>query len=162
MLADADNLPMRASAADVLARDSSESRPASLCAPLSGVPRPLARLLPKSIEELDWRRVAPGVKDYNLSCQPRASGAFKLLHLAPGAVLSDHSHSDRELTFVVRGSYSDELGQYVAGDIADLNGNHSHQPIVGSKEPCIALFATSAPVRYSGILGRIMQPFIGI
>lgn len=128
-----------------------------------GVPRPLARLLPTTLEELDWRRIAPGIKQHNLSDQHRKHGAFQLLHLEPGVVLSAHSHNDRELTYVVQGSYSDDIGQFKQGDIADLDECHeSHQPVIDSEVPCIALIATHAPVTYSGVVGKIMQPFVGI
>ncbi|MFK7857033.1 MAG: ChrR family anti-sigma-E factor [Granulosicoccus sp.] len=130
--------------------------------PKNGVPRPLARLLPDRLEELDWSRIAPGIKQFNLSDQHRSQGAFKLLHLNPGVVLSEHSHNDRELTYIVRGSYQDSIGRFKAGDIADLDDDILHQPVVDTDEPCIALIATQSPVRYSGILGKIMQPFVGI
>lgn len=130
---------------------------------VTGVPRPLARLLPTTLEELDWRRIAPGIKQHNLSDQHRKHGAFQLLHLDPGVVLSAHSHNDRELTYLVQGSYSDEIGRFSAGDIADLDGHEEpHQPVVDSDIPCIALIATHSPVKYSGMLGKIMQPFVGI
>lgn len=127
-----------------------------------GVPRPLARLLSTDLENLDWRRIAPGIKQINLSDKPRRMGAFKLLHLAPGVVLSAHSHNDRELTYVVKGSYQDEIGRFKAGDIADLDGEVVHQPVVDTNEPCIALIASYSPVTYQGMLGKIMQPFVGI
>jgi len=129
---------------------------------VEGVPRPLGRLLPAPLEQLRWRRVAPGIKQYKLDDQHRRNGAFQLLHLAPGAVLSEHSHNDRELTFLVQGSYRDSIGRFKAGDIADLDGSIEHQPVVDSEEPCIALIATQSPVHYSGMIGKIMQPFVGI
>ncbi len=130
---------------------------------VSGVPRPLGRLLSAPLDELDWRRIAPGIKQYNLSDQHRKHGAFQLLHLEPGTVLSAHSHNDRELTYLVEGSYTDETGTFKMGDIADLDGHdHAHQPVVDSETPCIALIATQSPVNYSGVLGKIMQPFVGI
>ncbi|MFK8081345.1 MAG: ChrR family anti-sigma-E factor [Granulosicoccus sp.] len=130
---------------------------------VSGVPRPLARLLPTTLQELDWRRIGPGIKQHNLSDQHRKFGAFQLLHLDPGVVLSAHSHNDRELTYLVQGSYTDELGRFAVGDIADLDGHEeSHQPVVDSEVPCIALIATHSPVKYSGMWGKIMQPFVGI
>ena len=159
------------SASDLLARASSmpahsapltnaEGRSAPL---VTGVPRPLARLLSVPLEELDWRRIAPGIKQHNLSDQHRKHGAVQLLHLEPGTVLSAHSHNDRELTYLVEGSYTDETGTFKAGDIADLDGHdHTHQPVVDSEVPCIALIATQSPVNYSGVLGKIMQPFVGI
>lgn len=137
--------------------------PAALHKDLAGIPRPLARLLPAGMNELDWRRIAPGIKQHNLSDQHRKHGAFQLLHLEPGVVLSAHSHNDRELTFLVQGSYRDEIGRFSKGDIADLDGHQeTHQPIVDSEEPCIALIATHSPVRYTGMVGKIMQPFVGI
>ncbi len=156
------------SAADLLARaamapDHAAPQTASVASPAQpGVPRPLSRLLPTGLEELDWRRIAPGIKRFNLSDQHRKYGAFQLLHLDPGVTLSAHSHNDRELTYLVQGSYSDEVGKFQVGDIADLDGHHHHQPVIDSEEPCIALIATHSPVRYSGFVGKIMQPFVGI
>jgi len=128
----------------------------------SSVPRPLGRLLPGPIESLEWRTIAPGIKQFALNNQPRQEGAFKLLRLEPGSVLSPHTHNERELTFVVRGSYQDEVGHFKAGDIADLDSHVEHRPIVGDEEICYALIATDAPVKYTTVLGKIMQPFVGI
>lgn len=128
----------------------------------ASVPRALGRLLPGPIESLEWRNVAPGVKQFPLSDQPRKEGAFKLLHLDPGITLSKHSHNEREMTYVVRGSYHDEFGHFKAGDIADLGDSHEHRPVVGDEEVCIALIATDAPVKYRSVIGKIMQPFVGI
>lgn len=126
------------------------------------VPRPLGRLLPTQLDSLDWKRIAPGIKQFNLSSKSRREGAFKLLHLDPGVVLSEHTHQDRELTLVLRGSYQDEIGRFKKGDIADLDDHVVHQPVVDTDEPCIALIATLSPVRFSGMLGRLLQPFVGI
>jgi len=128
----------------------------------SDVPRALARLLPDNLQGVPWRPIAPGIKQFNLTNKSRKEGAFKLLHLAPGVVLSEHTHHDRELTLVLQGSYQDEIGRFKRGDIADLDENVVHQPVVDTDEPCIALIATLSPVRYSGIFGRLLQPFVGI
>jgi len=127
-----------------------------------GVPAPLAQMLPHGLESIDWKRLVPGIKQHNLSDQPRRNGAFKLLYLEPGVVLSAHTHNERELTYVIKGSYQDEIGRFTAGDIADLDNDDVHQPVVDTHEPCIALIATHSPVRYTGVLGKIMQPFVGI
>lgn len=126
------------------------------------VPRPLGRLLPGPLETLEWRAVGPGIKQYALSNQPRQEGAFKLLRLEPGITLSPHTHNERELTYVVRGSYHDEVGHFKAGDIADLDDHIEHRPVVGTEEVCFALIATDAPVKYTTMIGKIMQPFVGI
>ncbi len=171
MISASDGVEVSASAADLLQRAKAAGSESSTRSTgprgdsgnlISGVPRPLGRLLPKPINQLAWKRIAPGIKQFNLDVDTNRKGAFKLLHLTPGATLSDHSHEDRELTYVVRGSYHDEIGHFKTGDIADLDGHHSHKPVIDSKEPCIALIATHSPVRYSGILSRLMQPFVGI
>lgn len=164
LLATSDAVDVRGSAADIIAR--AEASPPLADTPAAdaqpGVPKPLGRLLPAPLESLEWRRLAPGIRQFNLSQEPRRNGAFKLLHLSPGVQLSDHTHADRELTYVVTGAYTDEFGCFSAGDIADLDGNHCHKPVVSSDEPCIALIASMAPARYSSVFGRIMQPFVGI
>lgn len=168
LLGEAEPVEVATSAADLLARASmmpAHSAPSLTAASelVKGVPRPLARLLPANLDELDWRRIAPGIKQHNLSDQHRKHGAFQLLHLEPGVTLSAHSHNDRELTYLVQGSYTDEIGHFEKGDIADLDDHiHEHQPVIDSDVPCIALIATESPVKYSGMVGKIMQPFVGI
>ena len=168
LLGEAPAVPVALSATDLLARATLmpvHSAPVTRSPDEleKGVPRPLARLLPTRLEELDWRRIGPGIRQHNLSNQHRKYGAFQLLHLEPGVTLSAHSHNDRELTYLVQGSYTDELGQFKRGDIADLDGHeHEHQPVVDSDKPCIALIATQSPVNYTGVFGRMMQPFVGI
>ena len=163
LLAGHDEVKVDASASDVLSRAVRDERSPVVARPVvPSVPRPLARLLPTDLDALDWRRVAPGIRQFNLGTRHRRHGAFKLLHLAPGTTLSEHGHSDRELTYVVRGSYTDEIGRFRAGDIADLDDHDQHRPLVDPGEPCIALIATHSPVRFNGMLGRIMQPFVGI
>ena len=170
LLSEHDAAPVRVTAAEVLARAVVEGRttmpdtaPEPVAThPIGDVPRPLGRLLPAELDGLDWRLVAPGIRQFNLGTRHRRHGAFKLLHLAPGVTLSDHGHDDRELTYVVRGSYTDELGRFRAGDIADLDDHDNHRPVVDPGEPCIALIATHSPVRFNGVLGRLMQPFVGI
>jgi len=171
MLNGSDPVQTTASAQDILAMDRSEvtthvgaegNLPAKDYTLPAGIPRPLGRLLPSELDQLPWKRLVPGIKQYNLSDKPRKEGAFKLLNLSPGVVLSQHSHQDRELTMVLTGSYQDEIGRFKAGDVADLDEGIEHQPVVDTDEPCIVLIATMSPVRFSGVLGKMLQPFVGI
>ena len=165
-LAEQDAVAMNATASDILALD--KSMPVADLTPppnqtlAAGIPRPLARLLPGPMHELPWKSFGPGMKQYNLGNQPRKEGAFKLLSLDPGSRMSKHSHVHRELTFIVSGSYSDTMGQFKAGDIADLSADHHHSPYVDSEVPCISLIATDAPVKFDGLIGKLVQPFVGI
>lgn len=162
MLEDTPSIKVNTSVDQLLERAKSGFDAPDPAPDVTGLPRPLARLLPENLENLEWKRLAPGIKQYNLSDKHRKYGAFKLLHLAPGVVLSQHTHKDKELTLVLRGSYQDEIGRFKAGDVADLGDDVIHQPVVDTQEPCIALIATQSPVRFSGVMGRLMQPFVGI
>jgi len=51
---------------------------------------------------------------------------------------------------------------FKAGDIADLDGEVAHQPVVDTDQPCIALIASESPVKFNGLFGKIMQPIVGI
>ncbi|ANG63714.1 transcriptional regulator [Marinobacterium aestuarii] len=132
-------------------------RPAVLDA---DIPAPLAQYLKKPLDELDWRTLVPGVRQLDLRLG--GPGATRLLRIAPGLSVPHHSHRGNELTLILRGSYSDELGRFQAGDVADLDEQISHQPISDSGEDCICLIATDAPLRFSGLMGRLVQPFIGL
>ena len=48
------------------------------------------------------------------------------------------------------------------GDVADLDDDTTHCPVVDSEEPCIALIATTSPAKYKSLVGKILQPFVGI
>lgn len=127
--------------------------------PVADVPYPLSELLPAPLEQLQWKRMAPGVLYYDLPAI--GSGACRLLQLAPGRSVLPHSHNGNELTLILRGSYTDDLGRFAAGDIADLDDEVSHQPLVDSDEPCICLVATDAPLKFQTLLGRLIQPMTG-
>ncbi len=126
------------------------------------VPLPLARRLPASVDNLPWKPLARGIEQFELGTGSKKDGAFKLLRIQPGTQLIEHEHGDHELTLVLHGSYSDSLGRYSAGDVADLGPEHSHKPVIDSDEPCIALIASNAPARYKGLVGKLIQPFVGI
>jgi RNA polymerase sigma factor (sigma-70 family) len=58
---------------------------------------------------------------------------------------------------------SDELlGRFAKGDIADLDEEIEHRPVVEASEPCICLAASEAPTRFKSWPARLLQPLIGI
>ena len=44
----------------------------------------------------------------------------------------------------------------------ELDEEIKHQPIVDTGSECICLIATEAPLKFTGIMGRLAQPFIGL
>ncbi|MET4161351.1 putative transcriptional regulator [Marinobacterium sp. MBR-111] len=124
------------------------------------LPAPLAQLLDKPLDELPWKRIGYGVKQLDLHLD--GPGATRLLRISPGVSVPHHTHGGNELTLILKGSYNDELGRFCQGDVADLDGEVSHQPLVDTDEECICLIATDAPLKFSGLVGRLVQPFIGL
>lgn len=128
----------------------------------SSLPLPLARLVAGGLDDIAWKTVAPGVAKYSLPTSKAARGSLTLLKIASGKKLPDHGHNGMELTMVLEGSYRDALGRFGPGDVADLDENIEHQPIVDSHAPCICLVATEAPARFKSFFGRLFQPLVGI
>lgn len=124
------------------------------------VPEPLAHLIGGDLDSLEWKRMGFGVQQLDLKLD--GSGACRLLRIQPGVSVPHHTHKGNELTMILRGSYSDEMGRFSQGDVADLDDDIRHQPIVDTDEECICLIATEAPLQFTGIMGRLAQPFIGL
>ena len=127
----------------------------------SDLPRPLADCLGVELEQVEWKRIVPGVYYYDLPYKTERVGVSRLLRIAPGKSMLPHSHDGNELTLILRGSFSDEMGRFTAGDIADLDSEIEHQPLVDSDEDCICLVATDAPLKFSTLLGKLVQPMTG-
>ncbi|MRI31847.1 transcriptional regulator [Endozoicomonas sp. OPT23] len=124
------------------------------------VPSALQRLLGHAeFDQLEWKTLAPGMKQVAL---PSAEGKLKLLKIAPGTCLPSHGHSGTELTLVLKGSYTDECGRFQAGDLEDLDPDTKHQPVADTHEACICLIATDAPLKFEGLVPRLLQPFFGL
>lgn len=123
---------------------------------------PLSEYLKGSIDDVSWKPVAPGISQSVIEAEGYRRGVLRLLKIAPGTKMLEHSHRGEELTLILRGAYRDEVGEFAAGDLADLDGEHTHQPEAVGDEPCICLIATSAPLEFKTMLGKIAQPFVGL
>ena len=123
------------------------------------IPAPLRPYLSASLDDLKWKTLVPGVKVYELPVS--GSDSARLLKIAPGVPIMHHGHKGTELTMVLRGSFTDEIGRFQPGDIADLDEQTHHQPVTDSSQPCICLVATDAPLKFSSFVGRLVQPLLG-
>jgi putative transcriptional regulator len=121
------------------------------------LPMELEHLLQKGDINLPWKRVAPGIESIELSSQ---DGGLKLLKIAPQTQIPAHSHKGSELTLILQGSYVDELGCFATGDVADLDPSVNHKPKAGADQPCICLVAMDAPLKFNGLLPKLLRPFI--
>lgn len=123
---------------------------------------PLASYLKRGVDAIEWRQVAPGLAQHVIPAEGYRKGVLRLLKINPGVRIPKHSHGDEELTLILRGSYTDEVGDFSPGDLADLDDSVLHSPLATGEEACICLIATSAPLRFKTLVGRVVQPFIGL
>ncbi|MFN4140553.1 ChrR family anti-sigma-E factor [Aestuariivirga sp.] len=131
--------------------------------PKPELPVPLARLLPSQrLDEIGWKRKAPGVAIFDVKLPTGAKGQLKLLRIGAGRAMPEHGHGGEEITLVLKGAYRDHLGRFGAGDVADLDEEIEHQPVVEADGDCICLVATERPTRFKSFAARLMQPFVGI
>lgn len=114
------------------------------------------------VTERSWRRLAPGIRQIEVVPRDRRGGSVRLFRIAPGSVMPHHGHEGVELTLVLSGSYTDELGRFARGDFAETDGDTRHQPVADAGADCVCLIATEAPLRFRDLLPRLMQPFFGI
>jgi putative transcriptional regulator len=119
------------------------------------IPRPIAALLPAGLDALQWRWIGPGVWDHALPLS--GAGKLRLLKVSPSHVVPEHDHGGAELTLVLRGSFHDETGRYLRGDVADLDEGIAHKPVADRGGTCICLVASEGPERFHSLVARNWQ-----
>ena len=123
---------------------------------------PRAACAPRRSAGLDavrWRWLGPR----RVASPPAADGRrqARLLKVAPGRTVPEHSHGGAELTLVLRGSFHDETGRYRRGDVADLDETVEHQPIADPGPDCICLVASEKPEEFRSGIARGWQRLRG-
>jgi putative transcriptional regulator len=146
--------------AEVLARLDEPPRapPAAAPAPRAGFEWAPALLRPY-LGNRNWKRVLGGFDQIDLALHGDTHRAT-LLRLQPGEGLPVHRHVAAEYTVVLQGGYTDNTGNYVAGDFAVGPGPAEHEPIADPGEPCIALIVLEKPIVLTGPWGRLFNPLL--
>ncbi|MDA0239299.1 MAG: ChrR family anti-sigma-E factor [Proteobacteria bacterium] len=123
------------------------------------LPQPILHYMDADVETVAWRWVAKGVWEHRL-LQDRTGTTLRLYRIAPGTSLPEHGHRGQELTLILTGAYNDQFGRFARGDIADLGIDAVHKPVTEKVEECIALAVNEAPIRLTGPVGRLVEPFL--
>lgn len=126
------------------------------------VPLPLRRYVGPSLDGIRWKMAAPGIRRHRIDMGGKTGSSLYMLHIAPGMALPEHGHGGNEMTLILSGAYNDRFGRFGPGDIADLDEDVEHKPIVEDGAACICLVATEAPTRFKDVVSRILQPIVGI
>ncbi len=107
-----------------------------------------------------WSSLGLGVKQDILAAD--RSGSLRLLSIPGGQAVPDHSHGGLELTLVLEGAFSDATGRFGVGDVEVADPELEHTPTAEPGPACICLAATDAPLRFRGLIPRVLQPLFRI
>lgn len=126
------------------------------------LPDCLQDYLGMSLDALRWKIMGPGMRQVKLATGSEGERLW-LLRARGGTVMPEHDHRGTEMTLVLRGSYHVGEARYTPGliEIADADVTN-HQPMIDEGEDCICLVVTEAPIKLKTIIGRMVQPFIGL
>jgi len=123
-------------------------------------PAPLVDYVGGGPEAVKWRPIGMGVRQAILRTAKGASA--RLLYIPAGQNVPDHGHRGMEMTLVLQGAFRDEADHFGPGDVELADEDLNHTPVADFGADCICLAATDAPLRFSGLLPRIAQPFFRI
>ena len=125
------------------------------------LPEPLRRYAGGDASELKWQRLGLGAYKCGIPLRPTKEVAW-LLRIPAGRPVPMHSHRGLELTLVLAGAFDDETGHYGRGDLQQADQMLEHRPHATAEADCICLAVTDAPLRFSSVAARLVQPFLGI
>ena len=125
----------------------------------SEAPAQLPRFV-KTYQFGGWRMVAPGVRLRPILLPESSPTRVFLLRSASGTKMLAHAHAGVEMTCVLSGAFSQEDGRYGPGDFDFGDEAIHHQPQVEDGAECLCLVAMQGELRLSGLLGRLVQPFV--
>ena len=131
---------------------------AAATAAQSKMPKVIDRLLLKQGKarwqflspSLDMARLKTGQKEFEVA----------LHRIKAGGSVAKHDHRGTEITLVLDGSFSDESGIYHEGDFLIREAGQVHRPLASRDGPCVCLSVVAAPVRMTGKLTRLLNPFL--
>ncbi|MDH3239629.1 MAG: ChrR family anti-sigma-E factor [Alphaproteobacteria bacterium] len=125
------------------------------------LPQPLRGYAGADADGLNWQRLGLGAYQMPIPTGDKGVTA-RLLRIPAGRPVPKHSHGGLELTLVLSGAFSDATGSYGRGDLQAADENLEHQPHAEPGEDCICLAITDAPLRFSSLAARMVQPLLGI
>ena len=141
-------------------QDDEPLRPAAAASGPFLLPQPLRDYAGGDAAELDWRAVGGGIRQVRLKTAETGSEA-RLLRIAAGTRVPEHSHGGEELTLVLAGSLYDRGKWYRRGDVDVADASVVHRPAAGPEQDCICLAVADARLKFSGVIPRLLQPFHG-
>jgi putative transcriptional regulator len=107
-----------------------------------------------------WRWIAPRVHLRPIELPEPSNTRVFLLKSGPGTRMLQHSHTGTEMTCVLSGAFRHAGGHFGPGDFDLGDETVEHRPVVDAEQACVCLVAMEGQLRLSGLLGRLVQPFV--
>jgi putative transcriptional regulator len=126
----------------------------------SQLPRPLRDCVPNGLAALPWQRLGRGAAIAWLRCASTTPYKMLMLRIAAGGSVPWHTHRGNELVLVLQGAYVDHLGRFGPGDVAIADDTIDHRPIADKGEDCFCLAVVDAPIRFTGVFSRLLNPLL--
>lgn len=124
------------------------------------LPAPVAAYVGGDLKSVKWKWLGMGVRQAILPTSRRATA--RLLYIPAGQSVPDHGHRGTELTLVLRGAFRDATDRFGPGDVEIASEDLQHTPVAEAGCDCICLAATDAPLRFVGLVPRLLQPLFRI
>lgn len=136
--------------------------PSSGSDPAPALPRPLRDYVGGDLDAVRWKRLIRGVDLYDIPVGSAGGGRVKvrLMRVRGGVAVPRHTHEGIEMTLVLAGGFSDASGHYRRGDLACSDSDVDHRPVADQGEDCVCVALTDAPLRLTGPLMRLLNPFV--
>jgi putative transcriptional regulator len=149
--------------------------PDALARAMAQIDRPVPGLAPVPAPPADWikvpadvlaalrgpgRRSAFGAWVTTVAKDP-GTGRTYLIGMAKGRGVARHTHSGREMTCVLKGSFVDDGVVYGPGDFTEHDGSVLHAPQATRDEDCVCLLAATSRLTPVDWVGRLAFPILG-
>lgn len=110
------------------------------------------------LASLPWKERSPAIREYPILNDSQGYKT-RLLRLAGDTSVPEHTHEGREYTLCLEGGFRDGGEEYWPGDVAVADGDVAHAP-VALANGCTCLIVTTAPLRMTGPIGRMLNLFV--
>ena len=117
----------------------------------------LEKLNNRDFSQFQWRKVTRNLKKAEVNIEEEENNV-ELLRIAPCAKIPMHTHEGEEITVVLQGEFSDSQSSYKRGDFIIQDSSNKHSPVAG-KDGCVCLAITTAPLKFTGMLGPFFNWF---
>jgi putative transcriptional regulator len=125
----------------------------------SRFPPMIEKLIKSNTESLEWRSPMKNLRVSQLM-KDETGFILGLHHMKSGGRVPEHTHRGNEISVVIEGGFSDEMGSYVPGDFIHLSKEHLHSPQADADGDCWLLSLVEAPVKLTGPVGWVVNPFL--